>query len=267
MFLFIPPPKVLDLSTNNDYGLVRQDSPDCHPIFIDEFRLLVLTYDHLTEDPELVVFNTLIPQDHPNNARRFIVLPGPDDRGARILVDCDRPLGILDMDEPLVADPAQAIFVMEFASSQGPSFLVVVRTQALIEHVCSPRTDFNVPWDVWGKGAVVMELPTHCHYVSTFVHGTKAMVQTVTGFRVGHHSTYGIHTFDFSRRGCSSLQLLNEEGGGTEREALLFKDGWNFEFNGIKGMSPWDTLESLGDGSLFYLVSCFYRSIRSKVVS
>ena len=169
------------------------------------------------------------------------------------------------MDEPLIADPAQVIFVVELAGAQGTTVLVAVQTQALIEYACAPRTDFGVPLDDWGKGAVVMEIPRRCNYLSTSVHGTKVVVQTLTGVQLGQPPSYRIHTFDFSWRGCSSLRLLNEEGGGTGREAR-FEDGRSFEFKGSEGMRSRATLESLGDGSLLYPVSCFYRSIGRKVV-
>jgi hypothetical protein len=261
----LPPHEVLDISTSNGHGLIRRDSTICSAIFIDESRLMVLTCDIPTGDLELVTFNTLIPQDDPSNSRRFNLPSWHTHWGAPILVDCDRPLGTPDIDGPLVADPAQAILVMEFPASQDPSVLVIVRTQALIGYACSPRAGFDVPWGDWGKGAVVMEVPRHCDYISTSVHGTKVVVQTYTGVRLGHYPSYRIHTFDFSRRGSSSLQLLNEVGGGTEREAL-FDNGLGFQLEGSEGMSSWASLESLGGGSLFYLVSCFYRSIGSKVV-
>jgi hypothetical protein len=262
--LFISPLKVLDLSTINGGGLIRQDSSNCHADFIDEFRLMVLTHDNPTEDAELVVFNTLIPQDDPSNSRRFSVPSGSYDWGARIHLDCDRHLGTPDMDEPLVADPAQAIFVVELLSSRYFSILAVVRTQALIEYARSPHADSHVPWDEWGEGAMVLEVPGHCDDTSTFVHGTKIVVQTSTAARPGYPPSYRVHTFDFSRRERSSPQLLNEEGGGTERGAL-FKDGRSFKVEGSEGMSPWASLQSLGDGSLFYLVSYLYRSIGSKI--
>jgi hypothetical protein len=223
---------------------------------------MVLTYDNPMEVPELVVFNTFFPQDDPSNSRRFSIPSEPHDWDVCIHVDCDRHLGTPNMDDPLIADPAQAILVVELAGSRDPSVLVVVRTQALIEYACSPHADFDVPWDVWGKGAVVMEIPNHGNSISTFVHGTKVVMQVSADVQPGSER---IHTFDFSRWGCGSLRRLNEGGGGTEREAL-FKDGRSFEFEGSEGTSPWASLESLGDGSLFYPVSRFYRSTGSKVV-
>jgi hypothetical protein len=225
---------------------------------------MMLTYDNPTEGPELVVFNTLIPQDDPSNSRRFSLPLGPYDQYARIYIDHNRHLGTPGVDEPLVADPAQAIFVMEFLNSRNLFVLVVARTQALIDHACSPRADSHVPWDEWGKGAVFMEVPEHRNPISTFVHGTKVMVREPTDFRPGHPS-YRIYTFDFSLRGRSSLKLVNEEGGRTERVAS-FEDALGFEVEASEGMSLWDSLESLGDGNLFYLASRFYRSIGTKVV-
>jgi hypothetical protein len=263
MFLFISPPKVLDLSTGDDCGLTRQGSSDWELIFIDEYRLMGFNYNRLTEDPELVVFDTLIPQGHPSNTQRYRFPSWLHGRDACIHVDYDMHLGTPSMDDPLVADPAQAILVVELVGNPDPSVFVILRTKALIECACSPRADFNVPWDVWGKGAVVMEIPNHGSSISTFVYGTKVVMQVSTDVQPRSNR---IHTFDFSRRGCSSLQLLREEGGRTERKALL-KDGWSFEFEGSGGMSSWNILEPLGDGSLFYLVSCFYRPIESEAVS
>ena len=226
---------------------------------------MMLAYDSPTEGPELVVFNTFIPQDDPSNSRRFSIPSGPYDLDARICIDHNRHLGTPGVDEHLVVDPAQAIFVMEFLNSRDLPVLVVARTQALIDHACSPRADSHVPWDEWGKGAVFMEVPEHRNRISTFVHGTKVMVQEPTDFRPRHPSSYRIYIFDFSRRGRSSLKLLNEEGGRTERVAS-FEDAPGFEVEASEGMSLWDSLESLGDGSLFYLASRFYRSIGTKVV-
>ena len=257
MLLFISPPKVLDLSTGDDYGLNQQGNPDCEFIFIDEFRLMAFTYNRLTGEPDLVVFNTLIPQDHPSNTRWFRLPSWLHGWDAFKHVDSNMHLGTPSMDDPFVADPAQAILVVELVGGSDPSVFVVLQTQALIECACSPRADFNVPWDDWGKGAVIMEILSYGNIIPTFVHGTKVVMQVSTDVQPRSNS---IHTFDFSRRGCSSLQLLREEGGRTERKALL-KDGWSFEFEGSGGMSSWNILEPLGDGSLFYSVSCFYRSI------
>jgi hypothetical protein len=246
------------LTNNGDGSIGQVFTSQCRPTFIDEFRLSFFTYNFLRNCSELIVFNTLVPQDHPSNSRRFSVPSGHNDWGARIHVDRNRHLGTPDMDKPLVVDPAQAIFVVELQGGQGTSVLVAVRTQVLIEYTCSPRADFGVPWDDWRKGAVVMEIPRHCNYRSTSVRGTKVVVQTFTGVQLGQPPSYRIHTFDFSRRGCSSLRFLNEEGGGTEREAL-FGDGRSFELEGSEGMRPQAILESLDDGSLLYPVSCFYR--------
>jgi hypothetical protein len=220
---------------------------------------MIWTYDsdNPTDDSEFFVFNTLVPQDEPSNLRRFGI-----PSWFRIHVDRDGDLGTPDMEEPLVADPVQAILVVELARIQGPLVLVVVRTQVLIEHACSPRGDPHVPWDEWVKDAAVMEVPNCCSDECIFVHGTKLVVMQRSIDRESPTS-FLVDTFDFSKRGCSSLQHLNKEGGGTQRVAL-FKEGRSFKIEG-KGVGPWTVLESLGDGSLFNLVSRFYYSIGGKI--
>jgi len=65
---------------------------------------------------------------------------------------------------------------------------------------------------------------------------------------------WGVQTFDFSRRGRSSLPLWG--GGGGEIERMGIGDCCDPIFEKRDDMDPWD-LKSLSDGSLFYLVSNF----------
>ena len=84
-----------------------------------------------------------------------------------------------------------------------------MRTNALIERVRSIRTDPCIPWEEWGEGATVLEIPLYIDNFSTFVHGTH--VATVVGVNSGipDHSLY---TFDFSKRGRHALQLWSGDG-------------------------------------------------------
>jgi hypothetical protein len=45
---------------------------------------------------------------------------------------------------------------------------------------------------------------------------------------------------------------------------VLFKDGRSFQIEGSEGMYPWASLRSLGNSSLFYLVSYFYHPTGSE---
>src|SRR6266478_8754508 len=113
-------PQVLHLSSTDRKELVSKHT---WVTFLDEFRIVVLSDRQGTVG--LAVFNTLIPQGHLGNLRR-LALPHWT---VAIIVDDDRPLGIPDRDEPFIADPTQAVLVVEFANSSGPP--AVVTTQAL----------------------------------------------------------------------------------------------------------------------------------------
>jgi len=86
----------------------------------------------------------------PGNLQRLALLPRFYDRAGEISIDQDRPLGELNGDEPLIADPAQAVLVLMFAEGCDPCTLLVMRMQALGEQTNQTCTDFSVPWNEWG---------------------------------------------------------------------------------------------------------------------
>lgn len=213
---------------------------------------MVVCYDNFPDSPELAVFNTLVPQDHPRNLRRFRLPPKYLLRSARVHLDRDRSLGTVNRDGPLIVDPTQAILIMDLSPNvPEPRIFLILRMQPLIEHACSMRADVQIPWDEWGRDAVAMEIPMDSTYFTTITHGARVLA--IRNTRHGPEERYLIHTFDFSRRGSAALPLSDENDGGTERRAL-FKDGRSCVFGGGDGMIPWG-LQSLGDSIMFYVVS------------
>ena len=87
--------------------------------FLDEFRFMALYYDNSPNDPELFVFNTLIPQDHPRNLRRFGLPQGLQECEVRISLDHDRSSGAVNRDGPLIVDPTQTVSVVDLRSRLG----------------------------------------------------------------------------------------------------------------------------------------------------
>lgn len=81
--------------------------------FLDELRIMVACCNNPLVGPELLVFNTLAPQGHPRNLRRFRLPPRYRDWTAHVRLGRDRSLGTVNRDEPLITDPAQAIFTMD----------------------------------------------------------------------------------------------------------------------------------------------------------
>ena len=221
--------------------------------FLDEFRIIMTSTGDRPDGPELLVSDTLVPQDHPRNLRRFGLPPQKQSkRQVCIYLDHDRSLGTVNRDGPLITDPTQAIFVICLLTD--PVVLLVLWIQHLIEPTCSMRTDVQIPWDEWGRGSVAMEIPEDgmdsVHLVT--VHGTRVLVMCGCCYI---DQGLNIHIFDFSRRGSASLSLSDESDGGTERRAL-FKDGRSCKFELGDPDAYWPP-QSLGDSVVTYVVSLF----------
>lgn len=222
-------------------------------VFLDEFRVLVTNRDHATGVPELVVFDTLVPQDHPKSFRQFRFPLRYRRRSPHIHVDPDRPLGSAKYG-PLIVDPTQAILAVELmlvGFDMGPRVLLALRTNVLTEHDYSSCTCPRIPWEEWGESTVVVEIPSDQIYrdnFSTFVHGTHMAVMTRAS---GNDPEYHLHTFDFSKRGRHALPPRSGEGDGTERRSVL-EDGRKLVLGGDESM-PTERLVMLCDGTVAYM--------------
>ena len=109
-----------------------------------------------------------------------------------------------------------------------------------------------------GGDAVVMEVPTEGDSDPVvFVHGAQVLMVWVQS-----DGDWSVQTFDFSRRGRNSLSLWGGGGGKTEGSVPLEGD-WDVRVEPRGDMYGVGT-ESLSDGSLFYLVSCFSRPVGSE---
>lgn len=225
--------------------------------FLDEFRMMVLTPKSVTGVLEFTLFDTLVPHSHPVDSRRFCGPPRYHDRFPTVCVDYDRCFGAPDRGRPLTTDPTQAVIVLALNNGHESCVLLIVRIQTLIGHVRSMGTNACVPWDVWGRDTVVMELPQSDNgsggeYPS--VQGARVIVvkRTVTPGVDGYRSQ--LRTFDFGRRGWGVLPL-RDKGNGPERMAL-FEDGQDLLVQGGWEMVGWG-FDSLGDGRFLHVVSRF----------
>jgi len=214
---------------------------------------MITTRDTGTDTPVFTVFDTLIPQDHPTSSRRFSLPPQYRDREPFVFVDRDRPLGTLNSDGPLTTDPTQAILVVKLSKLGRRNVLLVVRMTALIEHVCSTRSNALLPWDEWGRNAVIMEDCRPSGFVlPIYVHGTHLVMVSIIPCQNGLINCNSVRTFDFGRRRRGALSFWDEEGGGAERKALFF-DGSEFAFEAarVRDTAMSGDVGSLGNGNFF----------------
>ena len=126
--------------------------------------------------------------------------------------------------EPLIVDPTQDIFIVDFRTA-GQRVFLILRTQLVIERMCSKHADVQISWDEWGRDAVIMDIPISHVSSSVVVHGARLLVihRTFDDPEGG----YRIHAFDFSRRGIDALRPLDEDDDGT-RKGATFNDGFVF---------------------------------------
>ena len=212
---------------------------------------------------ELRVFDTLIPQDHPGNSWELEPPQRFHNWTAKIYIDHEQQLGVPNRDEPFISDPGQAVLVMQLTNNSNDLVFLIVRTQALIEKARSTHANPRVPWDEWGRDAVVLEDLVRGIGSLFFVHGAQVVVVQMYLFWGQQNYHWSVRTFDFSRRGCSSLPLWGGEGGGTQRTVLSENEGC-VRFVPDDGASSITELRSLSDGCLFCLVSCLSQSIGSE---
>ena len=215
-----------------------------------------MVYHNNLSNTALVVFNTLVPQDHPNNVRWFMLPPKYLGQGAEVHLGHDRSLGVMDRGGHLIPDPSQAILTMSL--SRCDRVFLVLRTQTLIEHACSMGAGVQIPWDEWGRDAVVMENPSDCSSSSAFIHGARMLViRNPLDTPQGH---YRAHVFDFSRWGSAALPLLDGSDGGAERRAV-FEDGPSCAFEMGDGVNQ-PYLVALGESVMLYTASLLSFSIK-----
>ena len=212
---------------------------------------MVATCATSTNAPELTVSDTHLLHNDPMISRRFSLPPRYHDKDHLMFVDQDR----LDSDGPLIADPTQAILVVEFSKIGHESILLVVRINTLIEHVCSTRTDVHLPWDEWGRNAVIMEdLPFGSGF-PFYVHGTHLVMVLTVPCRRGLMECHRARTFDFGRRRCGAMPFWDEEDGGTERKASFFVgSGFVFEVAEAGNVALLGSMRSLGNGNFFQVI-------------
>jgi len=220
--------------------------------FLDEFRIVFLTPD-TPPVPEFTVFDTLVPRNHQARSRRFCVPARYRGWLPALYLDGDRCLGTLD--RPLTTDPAQAILVIKLISPDGSRVLLVVRIQTLIDLcVHSMNPDTCVPWEEWGRGAAVVEIPRCAGaYKGPFLFIQGVHVTWVNATLVADDLYLPIlYSYDLSRRGWSILPF-RDEGDGTERR-VSFENRREISLQENDEMAEY-RFHPLREGQFMYLVS------------
>jgi hypothetical protein len=239
---------VLDISSVNGKQLVECD---VRVTFLDEFRMIFSAVCRTEAHDELVLVDTALPQDHPRNLRR-VCLPLMCHDWAPFVDDRETSLGALDKHRSLIVDPTQAIRTMHFRHDDRHRYIrLFFRTQALIEQACSPSTDRDIPWDEWGRGSVILEVPISAGSY-TLVQGPRVIAVEQCAVPGSHRIELRLRTFDFRLRACGTLSDIGE--GGESVRVARHEHGRDLLLEGTEEIDEY-LFDSLGDGIFFYPVS------------
>jgi len=209
---------------------------------------MIFTHDRAVSSG-FTLANTLVSQDRPSRFLRFQVPTKYRNWIPFASTNCVMPFGTLNQDEPFVVDPTQAFIILQLFGEVTDRVLIVLRTQALIEHACSMGTDTYIPWEEWGRDAIVMEMPTSDSVIYVQgVHVVEEQMRKVPGSDHTNHTS--IRVFDFSKRGCSTLC---DEGCETVW-AAWYKEGRELLLEGSQNVGRLE-FGSLSDGVFYSLVS------------
>ena len=237
---------MLDLPHTDERKLLKRNA---RVVFLDEFRMMIFTLILTENPPEFMLFNSLVSQNDLRSLRRFRVSQRYRNWFPSVIIDRGMSLGTLSQNEPLIVDPGQAFIVLRFFRDEVPTLVfIILRAQALIKHSCSMSTDTYIPWEGWGKDAVIIEIPTlHLKFYVQGAQIIEAKMRRVPGGGMEHIC---LRTFDFSKWGCSTLR----SEGCVVVPTAWYEGGRDLFLGGRENVEEQE-FDSPGSGTFCYLVS------------
>lgn len=167
--------------------------------FFEESWLLALCYEGPT--PQLLVLNTLLPQQDPRSWRILGLPPLP---APRWYTQYEKT----PTDYPeFSVDPAQRIFVVVSMDNRA----LITPVELLIQRMRAVRASPYIPLDEWMEGATVVHLHPNAHTLQLFDMKVLALCGSAH-----HPRVWGVQMFDLSKSGRRDIQLqqINEGGRG-----------------------------------------------------
>ena len=253
--LIHPPMQVLKWSSG-ELNFLRRISTRL--AFLDEFRLVAMSSVSTVheDEPDLVIFDTSIPQKSPDSWRSFSVSVrhprntcGPPPKEFWVHTDSNRAQGGGPCDGPLVVDPAQSVIILVTRFPRGREVFLVVRVAALVGHMSSARTHGRIPWDEWKRDVMAVELPLYARYYKVFVLGFRVLLMASPWRGDSYEEDIPALAYDFSRWGRRALV-----GGGKKRIFMPNpKEPWTLHrYNGriVAARAFGDSIASYGVSDL-----------------
>jgi hypothetical protein len=214
--------------------------------FLEESWLLVLS--QRSSIPQLLVLNTLLPQQDPTSWRIFN-LPTflKPDTYHRIFTQYERPL----TEHPeFSVDPVQRNFVLFYNRAQA----LVVPVELLVRRMYRMRTSPRIPWDEWGKDVIAVCLPPDARTFQLYDTKLLALCGSV------NLQEWDVLTYDLSKSGLRDIQQVRE-GVGAECRGVFPTPRQRTRYE-IRDGFPYNT-QVVGNQVLCFFVSPIYVQRRS----
>jgi hypothetical protein len=193
------------------------DDPDISPAIpnITTIRFLegswLLALSHRIYVSQLLVFNTLLPQQDPRSWRVLdlppLFKPNPD---YRIFTQYEKPLA--DCPEFSV-DPAQRIFVLVCHMERA----LAVTVEPFIQYMHREHANPWIAWDEWGEEVITVHLPPDASSIQLY--DTKLLALYSSS---GYRRDWDVLTYDLSKSGRNDIQVQQvDEGAGAGYRRVL----------------------------------------------
>ena len=238
--------QVLEHSSDDpDYigGAISNTTSMC---FLEGSWLLSLFYT--TQAPQLLVFNTLVPQWDPMSWRALDLPPLPSHDVYRLIFTQYEKLEGLPTECPeFSVDPAQKIFVV---FSQGRRVLTI-SVELLVRQMHSTRVNPCIPWDEWREDVVTAYL--HPDVITLQLFDTKLLA-----LRGSAHfpESWGVQMYDLSKSGRKDIRVQQASEGEGGCNMAISTPKW-FARCQMEGIRPYST-HLFGNAVIHFIVSPRY---------
>lgn len=168
--------------------------------FLEGSWLLALS--HRSPVPQLLVLNTLLPQQDPRSWR-ILDLPPLSNPTNTYLIYTQHEKSLAECPEFSV-DPAQKVFVIWSQHKQA----FVAPVELLIQHMYSARASPRISWDEWGGNLITV----HPHPDTRVLQLFDTKLLALRGF-VSSLEGWGVEMYDLSRSGRRDVQVREVSEG------------------------------------------------------
>ncbi|KAF9649084.1 hypothetical protein BDM02DRAFT_3128625 [Thelephora ganbajun] len=189
----------------------------------------LLALSRRTSGPQLLVLNTLLPQQDPRSWRILQLPPLPRHHHYMIFTRYEDPL---EECSGFLVDPLQRVFAV--CSQRGLTLAIPV--ELFVQRMCSVRANSYVPWDEWGEDVITVHLHPDTLLLQLF--DTKLLALRGPTSSPGN---LGVEIYNLGKSGRRDVQVQQVSEGLAEVTRRVLPTKWLSRRQAGGGI-PLDTL-------------------------